>query len=48
MVEVVALELVHVQVHLARARETLGWAPTVPLEAGLRLTAAWFEEALAR
>lgn len=28
------------------ARETLGWSPRVPLEEGLRRTAAWFEQQL--
>lgn len=30
------------QADSARAREVLGWQPTVPLEQGLRRTAAWF------
>lgn len=29
---------------VARARRALGWAPTVPLDAGLRRTWAWIEE----
>jgi dTDP-glucose 4,6-dehydratase len=36
------------QPDIARARATLGWTPTVPLEEGLQRTAAWFGEALAR
>jgi dTDP-glucose 4,6-dehydratase len=32
---------------ITRARATLGWAPTVPLEEGLRRTIAWFAERLA-
>jgi dTDP-glucose 4,6-dehydratase len=35
------------QPDITRARTTLDWAPTVPLEEGLRRTAAWFGEALA-
>jgi UDP-glucuronate decarboxylase len=31
-----------------RARETLGWAPTIDLETGLRRTIAYFEELIAR
>ena len=32
---------------IARARQTLGWAPSVPLREGLRRTIAYFEEMLA-
>jgi UDP-glucuronate decarboxylase len=29
---------------IARARQLLGWHPTISLEEGLRRTIAWFEE----
>ncbi len=32
------------QPDITRARETLGWAPTIDLEAGLKQTVAWFAE----
>jgi len=32
---------------ITKARSVLGWSPTVPLDEGLRLTLAWFREALA-
>jgi len=35
------------QPDISRARTTLGWAPLVPLDEGLRRTAEWFTEQLA-
>jgi UDP-glucuronate decarboxylase len=34
------------QPDIARARETLGWAPTTPLEEGLARTVAYFDQLL--
>jgi dTDP-glucose 4,6-dehydratase len=31
---------------ISKARRVLGWSPEVPLEVGLRLTAAYFQERL--
>jgi UDP-glucuronate decarboxylase len=36
------------QPEISKAQELLGWRPTVPLRVGLRKTAAYFEELLAR
>jgi UDP-glucuronate decarboxylase len=35
------------QPDISRARETLGWEPTIPLEEGLRRTIEYFERLLA-
>ena len=36
------------QPDISKAQELLGWRPTVPLRVGLKKTAAYFEELLAR
>jgi UDP-glucose 4-epimerase len=41
-------EVMELLSHPARARQRLGWTPTVDLEQGLRLTADWFSEHLTR